>query len=105
MLVDDISSYILFPQGSEPVVIMLDGNGALYPVSRDCVGMVREPPPLNLPPARAITVHALPLQPHGAHHSQHTALKSQVNSSHNISSCFYGIVYQIALNINISDVF
>lgn len=66
-------------QGSEPVVMMLDGNGALYPIGRDCVGMVREPPPLNLPPARALAAHALPLHPHGAHHTHHTALKSQVS--------------------------
>ncbi|XP_026726187.1 E3 ubiquitin-protein ligase UBR5 isoform X6 [Trichoplusia ni] len=69
-------------EGSEPVVIMVDGNGALYPVSRDCVGMVREPPALNLPPARALTAHALPLNPHAAAaaaaHPHHTALKSQV---------------------------
>ncbi|XP_026324159.1 E3 ubiquitin-protein ligase UBR5 isoform X3 [Hyposmocoma kahamanoa] len=65
-------------EGSEPVVMMLDGNGALYPVARDCVGMVREPPPLNLPPARALAAHALPLHPHGAAHSHHAALKSQV---------------------------
>ncbi|CAB3231410.1 unnamed protein product [Arctia plantaginis] len=69
-------------EGSEPVVIMVDGNGALYPVSRDCVGMVRAPPPLNLPPARALTAHALPLHPHAAaaaaQHPHHTALKSQV---------------------------
>lgn len=58
--------------------MMLDGNGALYPVARDCVGMVREPPPLNLPPARALAAHALPLHPHGAAHSHHAALKSQV---------------------------
>ncbi|RVE52936.1 hypothetical protein evm_002413 [Chilo suppressalis] len=62
-------------EGSEPVVIMVDGNGALYPVARDCVGMVREPPPLNLPPARALAAHALPLHPHSA---AHAALKSQV---------------------------
>ncbi|XP_045542475.1 E3 ubiquitin-protein ligase UBR5 isoform X3 [Papilio machaon] len=65
-------------EGSEAVVVMADGNGALYPIARDCVGMVREPPPLNLPPARALTAHALPLQPHGAAHSHHAALKSQV---------------------------
>ncbi|KAJ2943793.1 hypothetical protein O0L34_g8113 [Tuta absoluta] len=65
-------------EGSEPVVMMLDGNSALYPVARDCVGMVREPPPLNLPPARALAAHALPLHPHTAHHSHHQALKSQV---------------------------
>ncbi|XP_063372511.1 LOW QUALITY PROTEIN: E3 ubiquitin-protein ligase hyd [Cydia amplana] len=64
-------------EGSEPVVMMLDGNGALYPIARDCVGMVREPPPLNLPPARALAAHALPLYPHGTHHTHHTALKSQ----------------------------
>ncbi|XP_052753603.1 E3 ubiquitin-protein ligase UBR5 [Galleria mellonella] len=70
-------------EGSEPVVVMVDGNGALYPVSRDCVGMVREPPPLNLPPARALAAHALPLHPHSHAHSahaahSHSALKSQV---------------------------
>ncbi|XP_022827536.1 E3 ubiquitin-protein ligase UBR5 isoform X3 [Spodoptera litura] len=69
-------------EGSEPVVMMVDGNGALYPVSRDCVGMVREPPALNLPPARALAAHALPLHPHAAAaaapHAHHTALKSQV---------------------------
>lgn len=61
---------------------MVDGNGALYPVSRDCVGMVREPPALNLPVARALAAHALPLHPHAAaaaaQHPHHTALKSQV---------------------------
>ncbi|XP_035430151.1 E3 ubiquitin-protein ligase UBR5 isoform X5 [Spodoptera frugiperda] len=69
-------------EGSEPVVMMVDGNGALYPVSRDCVGMVREPPALNLPVARALAAHALPLHPHAAaaaaQHPHHTALKSQV---------------------------
>ncbi|XP_060810644.1 E3 ubiquitin-protein ligase UBR5 isoform X1 [Amyelois transitella] len=65
-------------EGSEPVVVMLDGNGALYPVARDCVGMVREPPPLNLPPARALAAHAVPLHPHSAAVSHHAALKSQV---------------------------
>ncbi|CAH0698940.1 unnamed protein product [Spodoptera exigua] len=69
-------------EGSEPVVMMLDGNGALYPVSRDCVGMVREPPALNLAPARALAAHALPLHPHAAAaaaaHPHHSALKSQV---------------------------
>lgn len=69
-------------QGSEAVVVMADGNGALYPIARDCVGMVREPPPLNLPPARALAAHALPLQPHGAAHSHHAALKSQVHIAH-----------------------
>ncbi|XP_030027136.2 E3 ubiquitin-protein ligase UBR5 isoform X2 [Manduca sexta] len=68
-------------EGSEPVVMMLDGNSALYPVSRDCVGMVREPPALNVSPARALVAHALPLHPHAAHqnhHNHHNALKSQV---------------------------
>ncbi|XP_069354271.1 E3 ubiquitin-protein ligase UBR5 isoform X7 [Maniola hyperantus] len=65
-------------EGSEPVVMMLDGNGAIYPVARDCVGAVREPPPLNLPPARALSAHALPLQPHHQHHPHHPTLKSQV---------------------------
>ncbi|KAJ0181281.1 hypothetical protein K1T71_003366 [Dendrolimus kikuchii] len=67
-------------EGSEPVVMMVDGNGALYPVARDCVGMVREPPPLNLPPARAIAAHAVPLHPHShsSPHGHHAALKSQV---------------------------
>ncbi|XP_068628932.1 E3 ubiquitin-protein ligase hyd isoform X10 [Battus philenor] len=65
-------------EGSEAVVMMADGNGALYPIARDCVGMVREPPPLNLPPARALAAHALPLHPHGSAHSHHATLKSQV---------------------------
>ncbi|XP_053600812.1 E3 ubiquitin-protein ligase UBR5 [Plodia interpunctella] len=65
-------------EGSEPVVVMLDGNSALYPVARDCVGMVREPPPLDLPPARALAAHAVPLHPHSAAVSHHAALKSQV---------------------------
>lgn len=65
-------------EGSEPVVIMLDGNNALYPIARDCVGCVREPPALNLPPTLAITAHALPLLPHLAAQPHHSALKSQV---------------------------
>ncbi|KAG7304394.1 hypothetical protein JYU34_011334, partial [Plutella xylostella] len=65
-------------EGSEPVVMMLDGNGAIYPIARDCVGCVREPPPLNLSPARAVAAHALPLQPHTPSSSHHNALKSQV---------------------------
>ena len=82
---------VVVVQGSEPVVMMVDGNGALYPVSRDCVGMVREPPALNLPPARALAAHALPLHPHAAAHAaahpHHTALKSQVRAA--ISFLFY----------------
>ncbi|XP_037871964.1 E3 ubiquitin-protein ligase hyd isoform X5 [Bombyx mori] len=64
-------------EGSEPVVMLVDGNSAMYPLARDCVGMVREPPPLNLAPARALAAHALPLHPHAPHHHQ-AALKSQV---------------------------
>lgn len=70
-------------QGSEPVVMLVDGNSAMYPLARDCVGMVREPPPLNLAPARALAAHALPLHPHAPHHHQ-AALKSQVRHTYKI---------------------
>lgn len=78
--------------------MMLDGNGAVYPIARDCVGCVREPPALDLQPARALAAHALPLQPHAPHAHHHNALKSQV--THSLTHTLIELERVVFLNIH-----
>ncbi|GBL96595.1 E3 ubiquitin-protein ligase UBR5 [Araneus ventricosus] len=46
---------------NETVAVLLDGNSAIYPLSKDCTDNIRDPVWLDLPPARAIGlgVHSL----------------------------------------------
>ncbi|XP_071034360.1 E3 ubiquitin-protein ligase UBR5 isoform X5 [Parasteatoda tepidariorum] len=46
---------------NETVAVLLDGNSAIYPLSKDCTDSIRDPVWLDLPPARAIGlgVHSL----------------------------------------------
>uniref|UniRef100_A0A8D8RW40 E3 ubiquitin-protein ligase hyd n=1 Tax=Cacopsylla melanoneura TaxID=428564 RepID=A0A8D8RW40_9HEMI len=47
--------------GTESVLILRDGNSALFPLARDSLDAIREPPWLDLPPVRCIATgtHAL----------------------------------------------
>ncbi|KAG8228758.1 hypothetical protein J437_LFUL008199 [Ladona fulva] len=47
---------------SESVLILRDGNGAIYPLAKDCVDSIRDPHWLDLPPLRCIGVGTHTLQ-------------------------------------------
>uniref|UniRef100_UPI00358E0F24 E3 ubiquitin-protein ligase UBR5-like isoform X5 n=1 Tax=Myxine glutinosa TaxID=7769 RepID=UPI00358E0F24 len=57
----DASNIAIYTAGQESPVLLRDGNGTLYPLSRDCLGGVRDPDWLDLPPVQALGVglHAL----------------------------------------------
>jgi len=64
----------LFFQSTESVVLLRDGNATLYPLARDCLGCIREPPFLDLPPLRCAVSHTVPLPQSATSHNT----KSQV---------------------------
>lgn len=47
--------------GESSPVLLRDGNGALYPLARDCTGGIRDPAWLNLSPAQGVgmAIHAV----------------------------------------------
>ncbi|XP_043921583.1 E3 ubiquitin-protein ligase UBR5 [Protopterus annectens] len=51
----------IFTAGQESPVILRDGNGTIYPMAKDCMGGIRDPDWLDLPPVSSlgIGVHSL----------------------------------------------
>lgn len=51
----------LFPPLKESPIILRDGNGTIYPMVKDCVGGIRDPDWLDLPPINSLGmgVHSL----------------------------------------------
>lgn len=44
----------LFPQMQESPIILRDGNGTIYPMAKDCMGGIRDPDWLDLPPISSL---------------------------------------------------
>lgn len=42
--------------GEDSLVLVTDGNGCFFPLVKDCLKSIRDPPALNLPPVGAIGV-------------------------------------------------
>uniref|UniRef100_S4RBG7 Ubiquitin protein ligase E3 component n-recognin 5 n=1 Tax=Petromyzon marinus TaxID=7757 RepID=S4RBG7_PETMA len=61
LLGQDEHNIAIYSAGQESPVILRDGNGTLYPLARDCMGGIRDPDWLDLPPVRSLGVglHAL----------------------------------------------
>lgn len=51
---------IVFPLKESPIILR-DGNGTIYPMVKDCVGGIRDPDWLDLPPINSLGmgVHSL----------------------------------------------
>ncbi|XP_063054959.1 E3 ubiquitin-protein ligase UBR5 isoform X6 [Engraulis encrasicolus] len=51
----------IFTAGQESPIILRDGNGTIYPMAKDCVGGIRDPDWLDLPPITSLGmgVHSL----------------------------------------------
>ncbi|KAK7885986.1 hypothetical protein WMY93_025607 [Mugilogobius chulae] len=51
----------IFTAGQESPVILRDGNGTIYPMAKDCMGGIRDPDWLDLPPINSLGmgVHSL----------------------------------------------
>lgn len=47
---------------SETITLLRDGNGALYPLAKDCSDAIREPVTLDMAPAQAIGVGITPIK-------------------------------------------
>ncbi|XP_066269411.1 E3 ubiquitin-protein ligase UBR5-like [Branchiostoma lanceolatum] len=48
------NSITLYSGGQDVVNLLRDGNGAIYPLAKDCIEGIRDPVWLDLPPARCI---------------------------------------------------
>lgn len=59
------SDITLHNTGDELLVQLQDGNGALYPLAKDCAEGIRDPLWLNLPPVRALGIRVQCLNPVG----------------------------------------
>ncbi|XP_078331394.1 E3 ubiquitin-protein ligase UBR5-like isoform X2 [Crassostrea virginica] len=59
------SDITLHNTGDELLVQLQDGNGALYPLAKDCAEGIRDPLWLNLPPVRALGIRVQCLTPLG----------------------------------------
>ncbi|XP_074597147.1 E3 ubiquitin-protein ligase hyd isoform X2 [Brevipalpus obovatus] len=47
---------------SETITLLRDGNGALYPLAKDCTDSIREPISLDMAPAQAIGIGVCPIK-------------------------------------------
>lgn len=45
--------------GSASTIIVIDGNNSLYPLSRDCLGSLKDPHWFNLPPIKTIALNTI----------------------------------------------
>lgn len=51
-----------YGEGNESILILKDGNGTIYPLSKDCNNSLKEPINLNLPPVQAMSMCFAPLK-------------------------------------------
>ncbi|XP_022226183.2 E3 ubiquitin-protein ligase hyd isoform X3 [Drosophila obscura] len=47
--------------GNNSTIVLRDGNGALYPLAKDCLGSIKDPQWFDLPPVKSITMATIPL--------------------------------------------
>lgn len=51
-----------YGEGNENILILRDGNGTIYPLSKDCNNAIKEPINLDLPPIQAMAMCFAPLK-------------------------------------------
>lgn len=53
--------FLIFVSPQESPIILRDGNGTIYPMAKDCMGGIRDPDWLDLPPIASLGmgVHSL----------------------------------------------
>lgn len=49
--------------GNSSTIVLRDGNGALYPLAKDCLGSIKDPQWFDLPPVKSITMATISLPP------------------------------------------
>ncbi|XP_034475601.1 E3 ubiquitin-protein ligase hyd [Drosophila innubila] len=49
--------------GNSSTIVLRDGNGALYPMAKDCIGSIKDPQWFDLPPVKSITMATISLPP------------------------------------------
>ncbi|KAL7740186.1 hypothetical protein ACLKA6_003892 [Drosophila palustris] len=49
--------------GNSSTIVLRDGNGALYPLAKDCIGSIKDPQWFDLPPVKSITMATISLPP------------------------------------------
>ncbi|XP_062127292.1 E3 ubiquitin-protein ligase hyd [Drosophila sulfurigaster albostrigata] len=49
--------------GNSSTIVLQDGNGALYPLAKDCIGSIKDPQWFDLPPVKAVTMATISLPP------------------------------------------
>ncbi|KAH8242648.1 hypothetical protein KR032_000861, partial [Drosophila birchii] len=47
--------------GNSSTIVLRDGNGALYPLAKDCLGSIKDPQWFDLPPVKSITMATISL--------------------------------------------
>ncbi|XP_016930962.4 E3 ubiquitin-protein ligase hyd [Drosophila suzukii] len=47
--------------GNSSTIVLRDGNGALYPLAKDCLGSIKDPQWFDLPPVKSITMSTISL--------------------------------------------
>ncbi|KAH8369432.1 hypothetical protein KR009_010813 [Drosophila setifemur] len=47
--------------GNSSTIILRDGNGALYPLAKDCLGSIKDPQWFDLPPVKSVTMATISL--------------------------------------------
>ncbi|XP_017092018.2 E3 ubiquitin-protein ligase hyd [Drosophila bipectinata] len=47
--------------GNTSTIILRDGNGALYPLAKDCLGSIKDPQWFDLPPVKSVTMATISL--------------------------------------------
>ncbi|XP_068157779.1 E3 ubiquitin-protein ligase hyd isoform X1 [Drosophila tropicalis] len=49
--------------GNNSTIVLRDGNGALYPMAKDCIGSIKDPQWFDLPPVKSVTMATISLPP------------------------------------------
>ncbi|XP_064552253.1 E3 ubiquitin-protein ligase hyd [Drosophila montana] len=49
--------------GNSSTIVLRDGNGALYPLAKDCIGSIKDPQWFDLPPVKSVTMATISLPP------------------------------------------
>ncbi|KAH8294942.1 hypothetical protein KR018_004468 [Drosophila ironensis] len=47
--------------GNTSTIVLRDGNGALYPLAKDCLGSIKDPQWFDLPPVKSVTMATISL--------------------------------------------
>ncbi|XP_030371392.1 E3 ubiquitin-protein ligase hyd isoform X3 [Scaptodrosophila lebanonensis] len=49
--------------GNSSTIVLKDGNAALYPLAKDCIGSIKDPQWFDLPPVKSVTMTTISLPP------------------------------------------